>query len=67
MAHLLRISKRDILTEAQMQLKRCDVSYHIVAIDQIMKTNPETIVECFGHLAHWKTSALKLPVTLVWC
>ena len=67
MAHLLRFSKRDILTEAQMQLKRCDVSYHIVAIDQIMKTNPETIVECFRTFGTLENKCVKITRHTFWC
>ena len=39
----LEIAKRNIYTPEQMQQDRADVDYHIIAIDDLAKTNPQYI------------------------
>lgn len=42
-ARFLEIGKRDIWTQEQMAAVRNDISYHIIAIDELMRTQPDYI------------------------
>lgn len=61
----IEIGKRDIWSKEKMKNERPDLTYHIVAIDELMKEAPEKIGEMWKDLSPlFETKALSpLPVT----